>query len=71
MANSVLFSNKVIETLMSLPEDERLSVTHALVGRMLLGNENVDALSPMEKIIYSMLSINIRRDSARYEKSLA
>lgn len=69
MNQTVVFTADVIRQLNNLPESERSLVANALVNHYILGKE-VDAedLSPMQSIIFCMLSSNVCRASASYAR---
>lgn len=65
MNNGFVISPDVLNTISSLPEQERLSIVCALAGEMLLGIKRDNGLSPMEKVIYTIIRQYIRRDTER------
>lgn len=66
----IILSQRVLHELRSLPENERVDVSTALICS-LLGHDIADTLSGTSAIAYSMLSSNVRRDSERYMRSMA
>lgn len=52
MNRAIVITPHVINTLRSLPFEERMSVTSALAGELLLGTGPCDDLEPMETMIY-------------------
>lgn len=71
MAASVLISQNVIKTIQSLPEEERCTIVSAIAAELILGHDVRDSLSPFENLIFTMISNNVQRDSARYERAKA
>jgi hypothetical protein len=72
MATTIVLSQSVINTIQSLPQDERLTIAAAIAGEMILGREVRQDLTPFENLIYTMISCNVERDSARFcRKNLA
>lgn len=65
MNRTIVITPHVINTLRALPLQERLNVTSALTGEILLGTA-VDDLEPIEDMIYSIIRSYINRDSSRY-----
>lgn len=67
MNGSILISSHVIDTINSLPLEERVAVSSALVGEMILGKAPCDdSLSPIETLLYTVIRQYVRQDSARY-----
>lgn len=72
MNTAVVFSHDVLKSIQNLPEDDRQSVVMAIANDVLLGgNEAGRSLSPTAYIVYAMLTTSIRRDTNRYNRSLA
>ncbi|MCM1071907.1 MAG: hypothetical protein NC210_09955 [[Clostridium] fimetarium] len=65
MSNGFVITPHVLNTINSLPEQERLSIVCTLAGEMLLGIKRDEGLSPMEKVIYSIIRQYIERDTER------
>lgn len=65
MNKAIVISPHVINTLRSLPSDERPNIASAIAGEILLGN-TAFKLEPIESMIYSIIRFYIDRDSARY-----
>lgn len=67
MKPAVVITPHVINTLNALPPEERAAITSALAADLLLGEKIVDAtLTPMQKIIYTMIRSYVRRDTVRF-----
>jgi hypothetical protein len=72
MATTIVLSQSVINTIQSLPQDERFTIAAAIAGEMILGRDVRQDLTPFENLIYTMISSNVERDSARFcRKNLA
>ncbi len=65
MNNGFVITPIVLNTINSLPEQERLSIVCALAGEMLLGLQRDNGLTPMEKVIYTIIRQYIQRDTER------
>ena len=63
---TIVFTPNVINTLRSLPVEERLSVTSALAGELLLGAGESTDLSPDENLVYQILRGFVERASEAY-----
>lgn len=71
MNSNIVLSRYVINTINSLPEEERLSIASALAGEMILGAKLTNELNPQEEMIYSVIRNFIMRDSHEYNKAMA
>lgn len=74
MNQSIVITQHVINTIKSLPMEERLAIASALAGEMILGatiDENAEnGLTPMQTVLYSMIRDYIRRDSHKLAKAI-
>lgn len=65
MNQSIVLTPHVINTINSLPTEERYAIATALAGEILLG-ANIDGeLTAQQQMIYSIIRDYIRRDTAR------
>ncbi len=71
MNSNIVLSRYVINTINSLPEEERLSIASALAGEMILGAKLTNELNPQEEMIYSVIRNFIMHDSHEYNKAMA
>lgn len=71
MNKTIVITSHVLNTLRSLPYEERMNVASALAGEMLLGTGPCDDLEPQENIIYQILRSQVNRASARYSQTSA
>ena len=71
MKSNIVLSRYVINTINSLPENERLSIASALAGEMILGAKLTNDLNPQEEMLYSVIRNFIMRDSHEYNKAMA
>ena len=69
MNQTIVITPNVLNTLRSLPYEERMSVASALAGEMLLGAGPCNDLSPEESMIYQILRFYVNQASARYNKN--
>ncbi|MBR5551956.1 MAG: hypothetical protein IKV83_08580 [Muribaculaceae bacterium] len=63
---SILISPRVINTINSLPEDERIAVVSAFVGDMIMGVRVEDSLTPIQTMLYAVIKSYVQRDSLQY-----
>ena len=66
--NAIVITSQVINTLRSLPYEERLSIASALASEMLLGMGQCSDLSPDEDLVYQILRTHVNRASASYAR---
>lgn len=69
MNQSIIITPHVINTLKSLPAEERIAITNALAEDMILG-DGVNGLSPYQRMIYSIIRFYVERDTAKYNNGL-
>ena len=60
METTFIITPHVINTINSLPIDERIAITAAL------GTDPTPTLSPVQEIIFSMIKQYVRRDTERF-----
>lgn len=66
--NTIVITTDVLNTLRSLPYEDRLNVASALAGEMLLGTAPATDLCPEQHLIYSILRTYVQRASARFQR---
>lgn len=65
METAFVISAHVINTINSLPAEERIAVTTALAAEMILGADTHGRLTPMQEVLYSMIRQYVERDTTR------
>ena len=65
METAFVISAHVINTINSLPAEERIAVTTALAAEMILGADTRGRLTPMQEVLYSMIRQYVERDTMR------
>lgn len=68
MNQSIVLTPHVINTINSLPTEERLAIASALAGEIILGTQINGELTPEQTMLYSIIRDYIRRDSIRFHK---
>ncbi len=66
METTYVITPHVINTINSLPVEERIAITAALAGEIILGTESTSTLTPVQEIIFSMIRQYVRRDTERF-----
>lgn len=69
MNDAILISPHVINTIKSLPAEERIAIASALTGELILGSNPANSLTPMQEMIYSIIRFYIKQDTLRYKQS--
>lgn len=70
MNNSIVISSHVIDTLNSLPKDEQVALSSALIAELILKQNAADLLTPVQKILYTVIRRYVVQDSSRIERIL-
>lgn len=65
MNQSVYFSTRVLDTINSLPMDDRSTMAAALTSEFILGIDVADSLNGIQKMVYSILCHYVRQDMRR------
>ena len=68
--NSILITPHVINTINSLPDEERTAIANTLAAELILGEKPEDSLSPMQEMIYSIIRFYVKQDTIKYTKAL-
>ena len=70
MGTTFIITPHVINTINSLPVEERIAITAALAGVMMLGTDSTSSISQVQEIIFSMIRQYVRRDTERFADTL-
>ncbi len=65
-APAVVITPHVVNTINSLPEQERSAISSALANEFILGRDPNESLTPVQAMLYSMISFYVRRDTRRH-----
>ena len=57
---SIVISPHVINTINSLPEEEKVAVATAFVSEMIMGVDPENALSPLQAMLYGIIKSSTR-----------
>lgn len=66
MKTAIVITTHVINTINSLPENERSAIADALTREMILGAEKAVELTPMQTVIYAIIKQYVNRDTDRF-----
>ena len=70
MATHVYFSRRVIDTVTSLPQEDRIAISNALGIEYILGMDPTETLTPLQNILYAMIKFYVRQDASRMENDI-
>lgn len=69
MKTAIVITPHVINTINSLPENERIAIANALIRDMILESEKVVDLTPMQTVIYAIIKQYVSRDTDRFVRT--
>lgn len=69
MNQSIVLSAHVINTIKSLPKEEKLAIVSAIAGELILGANIDDELTPSQSMLYAIIRDYVRRDSVRFHNA--
>ena len=70
MANAIFISPRVIDTITSLPSDDRQTITAALSHEFILGGDPYTMLTPVQGIVYAMIRHYVEQDTERNRRMI-
>lgn len=65
MATPFYISPRVIDTITSLPAEDRIPISNALSTEFILGIDPTDMLTPMQAMLYAMIKFYVKQDTER------
>lgn len=65
MNSSVIFSERVLNTINSLPEEEKLAVVSAVSCEFILGVPMEKGLTPVQQLLFTVIKNYILRDNGK------
>lgn len=65
MSTPVYISPRVIDTVTSLPVEDRIPISNALSMEFILGIDPSDTLTPMQGMLYAMIKFYVTQDTER------
>ncbi len=66
MNKTFVISDDVINTINSLPEEDRIAMSAAIAGEMICGRNVEDKLNSMQRIILSIIRSSVKRSTEAY-----
>lgn len=73
MNNTLIFTDRVLRTIRTLPTEERIVLANAIARDIILGAELAEELpmTPVASMIYPIIRFDIEHDSLRLGQRLA
>lgn len=65
MNDSLVISQHVVNTIQSLPQEERVVISNALVSEFILGENPESVLTPFQAMLYSVVRYYVKKDNAK------
>lgn len=62
----ILITPHVINTINSLPEEERIAVASAFISDMIMGIDPEKSLSSLQTMLYSVIKFYVQQDTTRF-----
>ncbi len=59
----IILTPRVINTINSLPVDDRIAIAGALCGEMILGADASACLTPLQSLVFAMIRQYVEHDS--------
>ena len=66
MSKTFVISDDVINTINSLPEEDRIAMSAAIAGEMICGRNIESNLNSMQRIILSIIRASVKRSTDAY-----
>ncbi len=66
-----VINDDVINTINSLSEEDRISISAAIAGEMICGRSVEDNLTSMQRIIFSIIKSAVKRSTDAYNSRMA
>lgn len=66
MSKTIVISDDVINTINSLSEEDRITMSAAIAGELICGKSVEANLNSMQRIIYSIIRNSVKRSTAAY-----
>ncbi len=66
MGTSIIITPRVIDTINSLSDTDRTTISNALSMEFILGQNPEYTLTPMQNIIYSVIRFYVTQDTKRH-----
>lgn len=71
MSKTFVISDDVINTINSLNEEDRISISAAIAGELICGQKADNALTSMQRIIFSIIRNSVKRSTDAYINNMA
>lgn len=62
---TMVITSKVVDTINSLPPEDRGTISTALAQEFILGRDPAETLTPFQAMVYAMIRSYVSRDTRR------
>lgn len=66
-SRSIILSERVLNTINSLPADDRIAIASAVAGEIILGANASSALTPLQNLVFAMIRQYVKHDTDHFE----
>ena len=60
---SIILSERVLNTINSLPVDDRIAIASAVAGELILGASASGELTPLQNLVFAMIRQYVKHDT--------
>lgn len=71
MSKTIVISDDVINTINSLNEEDRITMSAAIASELICGHSAEKSLSSMQRIIFSIIRSSVKRSTDAYFSNIA
>lgn len=62
-SRSIILSERVLNTINSLPVDDRIAIASAIAGEIILGASAAGELTPLQNLVFAMIRQYVKHDT--------
>lgn len=66
---SILITPQVINTINSLPDEQREAIAIALAGELFLGDNYQRNLTPFQEMLFAIINFQVKQDTRKFHRS--
>lgn len=71
MDKTIVISADVINTINSLPQEDRIAMAATLAAEMICGQQAAENLNSMQRIIFAIIRSSVNRSTRRYAAAMS
>lgn len=65
-SKSIILSERVLNTINSLPVDDKIAIASAIAGEIILGANAAGALTPLQNLVFAMIRQYVKHDTDHF-----